>query len=261
MSHKGLADAPQFLDVAFDDGIAVATFRRPERRNALNVGLVREIGEVTAVVAQSEQIRALVLTGDEQAFSSGADLKETPPPHFVEELNAILTRLENLGKPTIAAISGWCIAGGLELAMVCDLRVATTDARIGDWHARINSIGGAGAIPRLVRLVGLARAKELIYTGAAVSGEEAWRIGLVNRLCEPGEQLEAALALAREIAAGNAITFRYQKRALHAAADRELYAALAESLALQEEVKGALGDEFGAALFAARKAEQARTGG
>jgi enoyl-CoA hydratase/carnithine racemase len=137
--------------------------------------------------------------------------------------------------------------------MVCDLRVATRDAKVGDWHVRINSIGGAGAIPRLVRLVGLPRAAELVYTGAAVSGEEAWRIGLVNRVCEPGEHVEAALALARELREANPVTLRHQKRALHAAADRELHGALAVSLELQEDVKRALGEDFGAAVFAARK--------
>src|SRR6185437_15911477 len=108
----------------------------------------------------------LVITGDAHAFSAGQDLKEPEPPGFAEEINAVFGVLEVFPKPTVAAISGWCIAGGLELALCCDMRVAAEDARIGDWHARINSIGGAGATVRLVRLVGLARAKELVFSGA-----------------------------------------------------------------------------------------------
>jgi enoyl-CoA hydratase/carnithine racemase len=244
---------PELL-VEQDGRIATIRINRPRRRNALSPSLVRELRDVLDRLAGDDSVGALVITGDDVAFSSGADLKEPEPPRYADEINECFNRLERFPKPTVAAISGWCIAGGLELALACDLRVASTDSKIGDWHVKINSIGGAGATVRLVRLIGLPRAKELVYTGAAVDGEEARRIGLVNRIAPPEEYLAAARALAEEIAAQNPVTLEHAKRSLNAAVDLDLNAAIDHSLELQETVRRRLGEEeFGAAVFEARK--------
>lgn len=241
------------LEVSGEDGIRVLRINRPRRRNALSPALIRALRAEVEELERDDGVRAVVITGDDTAFSSGADLKETEPPLYTEEINAAFNRLEALPQPTIAAIGGWCIAGGLELAMACDLRIAARDAQIGDWHVKINSIGGAGATVRLVRLIGLAAAKDLVFTGRAVDADEALRLGLVNRISETGRQLETALDLAREIAAHNPVTVSRAKRSMNAAVDLELRGALDHSLALQREVRGQLGDEqFGRAVFLAR---------
>lgn len=240
------------------DGVLLIRLNRPDRMNALNATLIRELASVLAEAERDDAVRALVLTGNERAFSAGADLKETAPPHWEDEINAVFNTLENLSKPTIAAIRGWCIAGGLELAMACDLRVAATDTKIGDWHVKIDSIGGAGATVRLPRLVGLARAKELVYTGAAVDGEEAYRIGLANRVCRADDVVETALALAHEIIEQNPVTLAHAKRALQLGADLDLHHALQASLRVQGELVQALDGDFGA-RFETRQ-EQRRSG-
>ncbi len=242
------------LEIEDRDDVRVLRINRPRRRNALSPALIAALRVEVERLERDGEVRAVVITGDDTAFSSGADLKEEEPPLYTEEINAAFTRLEALSKPTIAAISGWCIAGGLELAMACDLRVATRDAQIGDWHVKINSIGGAGATVRLVRLIGLPAAKDLVFTGRAVGGDEALRLGLVDRVCEPREQLDAALELAREIAAHNPVTVAHAKRSLNTVADLGLHAALEHSLALQREVRAQLGeDDFGRAVFMARE--------
>ncbi len=235
------------------EGVRLLRLNRPQRLNAISPALVRELDAAVAAIARDDDARALVIAGDERAFSSGADLKEPPPGE--DEINDVFKRLEAVRMPTIAAVRGWCIAGGLELAMTCDLRVAAHDVKIGDWHVKINSIGGAGATVRLVRLVGLPRAKELVYTGAAVDGEEALRIGLVNRVCEADDVEEVAVALAAELAGQNPVTVAHAKRSLNAAVDLPLEEALSYSLELQDEVQRTLDADFGA-IFEARQRDR-----
>jgi enoyl-CoA hydratase/carnithine racemase len=242
------------LEAEDREGIRVLRIARPRRRNALSPALITALRAEVERLEDEPDVRAVVITGDDAAFSSGADLKEAEPRLYTEEINAAFNRLEALPKPTIAAIGGWCIAGGLELAMACDLRIAARDAQIGDWHVKINSIGGAGATVRLVRLIGLPAAKDLVFTGRAVDGDEALRLGLVNRVCEPERRLETALALAREIAAHNPVTVANAKGSLNAAVDLDLHGALDHSLALQRDVRRRLGeDDFGRAVFLARE--------
>jgi enoyl-CoA hydratase len=246
------------IAVELADSVALVRLDRPDRMNALSATLVRELGSVVAEAERDDAVHVLVITGDERAFSAGADLKETAPPLSEEEINSVFNGLENLPKPTIAAIRGWCIAGGLELALACDLRVAATDAKIGDWHVKIDSIGGAGATVRLARLVGLARAKELVYTGAAVNGEAAYRIGLVNRVCSADDVVETALVLGREIAEHNPVTLAHAKRALRLGADLDLCHALEVSLQVQGELVRALGGDFGARFEARQEKRRSR---
>jgi enoyl-CoA hydratase/carnithine racemase len=206
------------------DAVLLLRLNRPERRNAINMAMLAALDGALGTAEQDESIRSLVITGNEAAFSAGQDLKEAEPPDFVATINRVFDRLEALPKPSIAAIDGWCIAGGLELALCCDLRLATPEARIGDWHARINSIGGAGATVRLTRLLGMARAKELIFSAAALEGEAARQFGLVSH-CHPRPRLiEAALAQARALTIGSPLTIRFAKEAIHRAQDADAFA-------------------------------------
>lgn len=221
------------------DEILLVKLNRPERRNALNLALLKELIAVLSTASSNEDVRALVLTGNAQAFSAGQDLKEEEPPDFVSTINAACSGLEQLGKPTVAAIDGWCIAGGLELALCCDIRVCADTAKIGDWHARINSIGGAGATVRLVRTLGIARAKELVFSGQALDAQAARSIGLVSHVFPPSELIERAIALATSFCVGTPLTVRYAKQSLNAAADLPLGVALAFSLECQRAVRAA----------------------
>lgn len=218
--------------------ILVLKLNRSNHRNAINVVLLEELKSELASAAAEDAVRAIVITGDENAFSAGQDLKEKEPPHFVELINSVFDHLEQIEKPTVAAIGGWCIAGGLELALCCDIRVCADNARVGDWHARINSIGGAGATVRLVRTIGLARAKELVFTGEALDAPAAVALGLVSHVYPATDLLQAAVALAKTLCVGSPLTTGFAKRAMNAAADLTLPQALDYSLLCQRAVRG-----------------------
>jgi enoyl-CoA hydratase/carnithine racemase len=224
--------------------ILLIKLNRPERRNALNLALLKELIGALSTASSNEGVRALVVTGNAQAFSAGQDLKEVEPPDFVSTINAACSGLEQLGKPTLAAIDGWCIAGGLELALCCDIRICADTAKIGDWHAHINSIGGAGATVRLVRTLGIARAKELVFSGQALEAQAARSIGLVSHVFPSGELIERAMTLAKSLCVGSPLTVRYAKQSLNAAADLPLGAALAFSLECQRAVRAAQASSY-----------------
>lgn len=224
-----------------DGGVVVARLNRPQRRNALNVEILEALDRLLGEVEGDESARALIVTGNDQAFCAGQDLKEPETPDYVPLINRVFNRLEALPKVTIAAIDGWCIAGGLELALCCDFRVATPAARIGDWHVRINSIGGAGATVRLTRLLGAARAKELILSGDVLEGEAARNAGLVSRLFASEELLRQAKEFAGLVTVGHPLTVSLAKQAIQSAADLPLQEALAVSLDCQNRLRNAVG--------------------
>lgn len=224
--------------------VLLVRLNRPRRRNAINMTLLGELADVLHEAENDAETRAVVVTGNEQAFCAGQDLKETEPPEFVQEINSVFDRLESLPKPTVAAIDGWCLAGGLELALTCDMRVCSDGAKIGDWHANINSIGGAGATVRLVRLLGIAHAKELVFTGATLDPESALRIGLVSYTYPSAALVEKAIEHAHSMCTGNPLTVRYAKQSMHAAAELPLAEALTFSLTCQQKVRAALDENY-----------------
>ena len=232
------------LLVERDGEIVIARFNRPQRRNALNTEILDELRKLLENVEQDDGIRALVVTGNEVAFSAGQDLKEPETPDYVPLINDVFNRLERLAKPTVAAIDGWCLAGGLELALCCDMRVASATARIGDWHARINSIGGAGATVRLTRLLGIAKAKELVFSGVAFDGEPARSFGLVSYVYDSGDLVDRAIEHARTLSAGHPLTVKYAKRSIEAATELPLNEALAFSLRCQSELRATVDQDL-----------------
>lgn len=205
-----------------DDGqLAVLTLRRPESLNAISRQLASELLDACRLLSQQPDVRVLVLTGDgERAFCAGADLKERRGLSAAERashtaaIEAAAEALAALPMATIAAIHGYTLAGGAELAIACDLRVAARDAVLGFPEVKIGIFPGAGGVLRLPRLVGGGTASDLLYTGRQVDTEEAMRIGLIDRLVEPGEHVTAALALAEQIAANAPLAVRAIKRAL-----------------------------------------------
>jgi enoyl-CoA hydratase len=183
---------------------AVLTIDRPERRNAIDGPTAELLTDGYRAFVADEEARVLVLTGaGELAFCAGADLKaiETLGPRLELDDGPLgFTRLIS-PKPTIAAISGWCLAGGLELALWCDLRIATTDARLGFTERRFGVPLIDGGTQRLPRIVGLGRALDMILTGRIVDADEALRIGLVTEIAAAGRHLDRALEYAEALAA------------------------------------------------------------
>lgn len=220
--------------------VATLTLNRPDRHNAITPAMVEEIDRALASLAAEEAARCLVITGaGEKAFSAGADVTafgDVTKSHMVAAYSRrtqdTFRRLAHLPIPTIAAIDGYCFGGGLELALACDFRVASRRSKIGQTEVTLGLIPGAGGTQRLVKLIGLARAKELVLLGSRLSAEEAAAIGLVHRAVDNDAFRSAVDELARKLAKGPPIALRLAKDLLNRAVDMPLDAALeAESLA------------------------------
>jgi len=201
-------------------GAVWLTLSRPEAANALSQGLVAELLAAIERIAAEPSARAVVVTGAGKAFSAGADLKERrgmsleQTRAFLDLLNGTLTALAALPCPVIAAINGAAFGGGLELALACDLRVAVEGAPMGLVEARLGIIPGAGGTQRLARLIGAARAKELILTGRRIDAAEARALGLVSAVVPPAELAATATRLCDEIAACGPLAVAQAKAAI-----------------------------------------------
>ncbi len=198
------------------DRILLLTINRPEKLNSLNGEVVESLRQALHDAKNDPNTGAVILTGaGEKAFVAGADISTftsmTPPAarDFARKGQAVLDLLEGLGKPSIAAINGFALGGGLEVAMACTLRVASKAARLGQPEVNLGLIPGFGGTQRLPRLVGKSRALEMILTGDPILADEALRIGLVNRVVEPGELLAAARALAAKICSKAPLAIHY----------------------------------------------------
>lgn len=186
------------------DGLALITIRREEKRNALNRALISELGEAFRIAAADPSVKALILTGaGEKAFVAGADIAEIAQlnAHEAEQSSRygqdIFRLLETLRKPSVAAINGFALGGGLELAMCCTIRIASPDAKLGQPEVKLGIVPGYGATQRLPRLVGRGRALELLLSGEPIDAAEAHRIGLVNAVA-PAVDKEALIETAKQ---------------------------------------------------------------
>ena len=193
------------------DQIARITFNRPNVLNALNRKTMDELGDCLNAVRRDDSVRALILTGSgEKAFIAGADINELArrTPLDGKEMSLygqeIIHRLETMGKPSIAAINGFALGGGCEIALACTIRLASRNAKIGQPEVKLGILPGYGGTQRLARLCGKGMAHELILSGEMITAEEALRIGLVNRVTEPADLLPTAEGIARKII-GNAL--------------------------------------------------------
>ncbi|MCC6791584.1 MAG: enoyl-CoA hydratase/isomerase family protein [Thermomicrobiales bacterium] len=223
-------DAPLIL-VERDDPVAIVRLNRPRVRNALNLALMAELVDAMESLDRDPTVRAIVLTGDDRAFAAGADIAEMAGASVVEMLDrpnlARWERLRKLKTPTIAAVSGFALGGGCELAMVCDMIVASETARFGQPEINLGLIPGGGGTQRLVRAVGKARAMELILTGRMFSAGEAFAAGLVTRVVPAERYLTEAVELAREIASKPPIAVQLARESMLTAIDSSLESGLA----------------------------------
>jgi enoyl-CoA hydratase len=203
------------------DGVAILTFNRPKVLNALNRKTVEELHDALLGTQRSEAVRALILTGaGEKSFVAGADISElaqqTPVngKEFSLYGQSVFHLLENLGKPTICAINGFALGGGCELALSCNIRLASKTAKLGQPEVKLGIIPGYGGSQRLARLCGKGAAHELCLTGEMITAEEALRIGLVNHIYEPAELLPAAEAIARKIILNAPLAVKFTTEAI-----------------------------------------------
>jgi enoyl-CoA hydratase len=228
--------------------------------NLVTRELTEQLREALAQLANADDVRAVVVSGrGERAFCAGSHIGEfeglrgrvAEGKLLLEKL--VYRRLAELPMPTIAAIEGDALGGGLELALCCDLRVASSRAKLGMPEVRLAVLPGSGGTQRLPRVVGSARAKELILTGRIITADEAERIGLVNQVVPAGEALPAADAVAEEIAARGPLAVREAKRLIDAALDVDLDAGLAAELDASERIFASEDMLEGAAAFFAKR--------
>jgi enoyl-CoA hydratase/carnithine racemase len=202
-----------------DTGVGTIRIDRP-KVNALNAQVSQEIGQAVAEAAATETVRAVIVYGGERVFAAGADIKEMekrdPVTTFrhITEFQDVYTRVERLPKVTIAAINGYALGGGCELALACDFRICAEDSQLGQPEILLGIIPGAGGTQRLPRLVGVGRAKELIYSGRFVPAQEALDIGLVDQVVPASEVYEAATKMAERYAAGPTVALMAAKQAI-----------------------------------------------
>lgn len=238
MTYKNL-----LLEVA--DAIALVTVNRPEKLNALNRETLLALGDCFAALAADRAVGAVVLTGaGEKAFVAGADISDLAG---LDALGArewarlgqrIFSQIEAMTKPVIAAINGYALGGGLELAMACHLRVAAEGARLGLPELKLGIIPGNGGTQRLPRLVGRGRALEMMLTGEPIPAAEAHRIGLINRVVAPAALLETARALAKQILANGPLAIALCLEAVHYGLEMPLEAAFEWEASLSGLVTG-----------------------
>jgi enoyl-CoA hydratase len=213
------------------EGVALVRLNRPRTFNALTGPLMDELMSALEVLNADNSIRCLVITGTDKVFAAGADISEMAQATPVEMVNkAFITRWERLRsikKPVIAAVSGYALGGGCELAMACDMIVASESAVFGQPEINLGVIPGAGGTQRLTRTVGKALAMEMALNDRRLSAQEAERFGLVNRVAPVGEYLEIAIKLAAEIAARAPMAVQFAKDAVNMALETPLSAGLA----------------------------------
>lgn len=228
--------------VASRNGVAEVTLNRPKAMNALSADLQARIAEVFESLQEDESVEVVILTGAGRAFCAGLDLKEIGGEVEASRPRArasgnMLRAIESMTKPIIGAINGYAVTGGFELALMCDILIASTEARFADTHARVAVVPGWGLSQRLPRLIGISRAKELSLTGNYLDAATACEWGLVNRVTEP----EALLPAARSIAADICSTDRKTRTTIKRIMDEGWNATLEQGLEIEREASRAQG--------------------
>jgi len=216
------------------ENMSILTLNRPEVLNAFNFELLHALRNEIDALRFKPDIRVVIITGaGDKAFSAGADLKERRSlsdiqvKEYVFSIRNLFTAVELLNKPVIAAVNGIALGGGTELALACDIRIASTAASMGQTETRLAIIPGAGGTQRLPRLVGKGKAKELIFTGRRVRADEALAIGLVNKVCEPNSLMAECRAMAAMICEAGPIAIEQAKYAINFGMETDLHTGLA----------------------------------
>ncbi len=221
------------ISLAHDGPSCVITLNRPDKRNAISVQMMDELMAALKAAESESSVRGVVITGGPAFFAAGADLNEalqvkTAPQgtQYFKRWHRLNSTLEELAKPVIAAIEGFCITGGLELALACDLRVAAEGSTFAITSARIGTVAGAGGTQRLPRIVGIAHALDILFAADPIDAAHAYRIGLINRLTPKGGALEGAKALVDVYAQRAPLSLALVKRAVHRGMQMDLASAI-----------------------------------
>jgi enoyl-CoA hydratase len=213
----------EFKNILYEkkDGILYLTLNRPEVRNALSPAMWSDIDTAIKEASIDDSVHVLIITGaGDKALASGADIQELHDRYYMEQMRGVATttlkNLEDIYKPVICAINGYALGGGCELAEACDIRIATKRSKFGQPEVNLGIIPGAGGTQRLTRIVGVAKAKELIFTGCILSAEEAKSIGLVNQITEDSREalMEAAETMAKQILSKGPVSISMAKIAI-----------------------------------------------
>lgn len=230
------------------DACLVVRLNRPERRNAINLAMTQELFQVLGEAEEASDVRVVVLTGGEEVFCAGADLKarmeeqgeevSIQGDRLIRALERVMSFMEAMGKPVIAAMSGYALGGGLELALACDFRYASETAKLGLPEAKVGTMPGGGGTQRLARLVGPALAKEIMFTGSFLDARQALAIGLVNQVFPVAELLSHTVDVALTIAKRAPLSIRAIKAAVNLGLDMPLRSALAYERACHSLLRG-----------------------
>ncbi|SHI41366.1 short-chain-enoyl-CoA hydratase [Lutispora thermophila] len=210
----------KYLTLSKDGNVGILTINRPEALNALNRSVLQELDAALDELANDKDVYVIVLTGEGKAFVAGADIAEmkdmTPEEakEFAETGSRVFRKLETIDKPVIAAVNGYALGGGCELAMACDIIIAGEQAKFGQPEVGLGITPGFGGTQRLPRIVGTKIAKEMIFTGGTITAQEAQRIGLVNKIVPPNTSLQTAIEMAKTIASKGQVAVRNSKRAI-----------------------------------------------
>ena len=212
-----------------DDGICVVKINRPEKLNAMNTDVAKEIISTFQQLEKDDNVKVIILTGEgDKAFSAGADIE------YMSKISAdesevyaklgqeVTATVENVTKPTIAAVNGFALGGGCEVAMSCDIRIASDNARMGQPEVTIGIPPGWGGTQRLMRIVGVAKAKELVYTGKMIKAAEAKEIGLVNNVVPLESLMDEVMSMAKTIASNATLAVRMSKTAINKGRNADL---------------------------------------
>jgi enoyl-CoA hydratase len=238
--------------------LAVITLNRPDARNALNREMSTELALALNQLGGDDSIRCVIITGNDRAFCAGADVREfigKSPPEMMkaDHLRAVWDAAGRFPKPLLAAVSGYALGGGLELAMCCDIIIASEGAKLGQPEVNIGLIPGGGGTQRLLRAVGKYKAMEMILTGSAISAEEAKSLGLVNRVVPPDRLLDEARGIALEIASKGPVAVRFAKAAVLRAEEEGLTDGLEYESVLFHSLFGTKDKEEGMRAFLERR--------
>ena len=229
-----------FVDLEQRGSIGILTMNRPEALNALNDQVLRDLDAALDAVEANDEILVVILTGAGRSFVAGADIGQMKDFTSVQAKkfgaygNSVFLKLENFPKPVIAAVNGFALGGGCELAMSCDIRLASEKAKFGQPEVTLGITPGFSGSQRLPRRVGVAKAKELIFSGKMIKADEAERIGLVNAVFAPEELMNGALEMARSFTKNAPIAVKYSKACI----DRGMQMDIDDAIALENELFG-----------------------
>ncbi len=211
------------------EGICTVKINRPDKLNAMNMDVAKELIKTFEDLGKDDDVKVIILTGEgDKAFSAGADIEymskitPTESEEYAKLGQLVTATVENVKQPTIAAINGFALGGGCELAMSCDIRIAANTAKMGQPEVTIGIPPGWGGTQRLMRIVGIAKAKEIVFTGKMVKADEAREIGLVNQVVESSSLMDETMKMAKTIASNSAIAVRMSKVAINKGRNADL---------------------------------------